>query len=93
MLLFFEDNLRNKTRKRGKKTSSSRVSGVKSVRQHQDSYDVRLAEQTKQKKKNSPGQVAMDRARRKAESHLFSNKQKAGFLKHAAQFLSVVSVH
>ena len=57
---------------KGKRTPlKKRVSGVKFVSQHtdkknQDSSDVRLAEQPKQKKNKTPAQVAKDRARWKA---------------------------
>ena len=65
-----EDKLCKSKRKRGKKVSSPRASGVKSASQHsdknQDSSNVGQAEQPKLTKKKTPAQVARDSARRKA---------------------------
>ena len=69
-----EDKLQNKRRKRGRKYSSSRVSGItfssqhtdKSLKKHQNSSDADIVEQPKLKKKKTPAQVARDCARQKA---------------------------
>ena len=69
-----EDKLRNKRRKRGRKYSSSRVSGItfasqhtdKNLKKHQNSSDANTVEQPKPKKKKTPAQVARDCARQKA---------------------------
>ena len=69
-----EDKLRNKRRKRGRKYSSSRVSGItfssqhtdKNLKKHQNSSDANIVEQPKLKKKKTPAQVARDCTRQKA---------------------------
>ena len=72
--LYSEYKLRNKRRKRGKKYSSSRVSGTtflsqhtdKNLKKHPNSSDANIVGQPKLKKKKTPAQMARDCARRNA---------------------------
>ena len=68
--VYSEDKLCKPKRKRGKKISSPRASGVESTSQNsdknQDSSNVGQAEQPKLKKTKTPAQAARDSARRKA---------------------------
>ena len=69
-----EDKLRNKRRKRGRKYSSSRVSGItfssqhtdKNLKKQQNSSDANIVEQPKLRKKKTPAQLARDYLRQKA---------------------------